>query len=118
MHALKPSYLPPQPTRRTRTVPRHKPQPRPRPHRAIVIETTVKLSVNAVLSVAAIGALVQLLPYRSSQLAKLQELQTAVQSMNDRVDRAQAHFSQYFDPYQTESNMEAQSNRIGAQQRR
>lgn len=115
MHALKPSYPLPQPLRPRRTVPRLKPQ---RLHQAIVIETTIKLSVNVVVSVAAISALAQLLPYRASQETKLQELEVAVKSASDRVQLVQDHFKQYFDPYQAGANMQLQSGRIGAQQRR
>lgn len=115
MHALKPSYFQPQPLRRHRTVPRLKPQ---RPYQAIVLETTVRLSVNVVLSVVAISALAQLLPYRASQETKLQELQVAVKSASDRVQQVQTHFKQYFDPYQVNANMQAQSGRIGVRQRR
>lgn len=118
MHALKPSYLPPQPPKRARTVPRTKAKQRQHPYRAIVIESTVRLSVNVVLSTVAISALTQLLPYRSSQATRLQELQVTVQSTDERVQRVQNNFRQYFDPYQTEANMQAQSHRIGAQQQR
>ncbi|MBD2036865.1 hypothetical protein H6F86_06560 [Phormidium sp. FACHB-592] len=118
MHALKPSSFPPQPQRPLRTVPRQKTKVKQRPYRAALIETTVKLSVNVVLSAAAIGALSQLLPYRSSQAAKLQELQVTVAATEERVERTQNKFKQYFDPYQTGANMQAQSNRIGTQQRR
>lgn len=118
MHALKPSYLPPQPLRPSRTVPRHKVKIKQRPYRAVLVEATVKLSVNVVISAVAIGALAQLLPYRSSQAAKLQELQVTVKATKDRVQRTENKFNQYFDPYQTDANMQAQSNRIGAQQRR
>jgi hypothetical protein len=83
-----------------------------------VIETTVRLSVNVVLSTVAISALAQLLPYRSSQAGKLQELQGSVRSTGERVQRVENHFKQYFDPYQTDANMQAQSHRLGAQQRR
>lgn len=119
MHALKPSYhIPPQPLRPLRTVPRQKTKAKQRPYRALVIEATVKLSVNVVVSAVAIGALAQLLPYRSSQAAKLQELQVTVKATEERVERTQKKFNQYFDPYQTDANMQAQSNRIGAQQHR
>lgn len=117
MHALKPSSLP-QPQRPLRTVPRQRTKARQRPYRAALIEATVKLSVNVVLSAVAIGALAQLLPYRSSQAAKLQELQVTVAATEERVERTQNKFKQYFDPYQTDANMQAQSNRIGTQQRR
>lgn len=115
MHALKPSY-PPQPLRPFRTVPRQLKVKQG--YRAVVVEATVKLSVNVVLSAVAIGALAQLLPYRSSQTAKLQELQVTEKATQERVQRTQNKFNQYFDPYQTDANMQAQSNRIGTQQRR
>lgn len=118
MHALKPSYLPPQPPRRARMVPRAKTKQRQHPYRAVVIESTVRLSVNVVLSMVAVSALTQLLPYQSSQAARLQELQVTVRSTGDRVQRVQNNFRQYFDPYQTEANMQAQSHRLGVQQRR
>ena len=118
MHALKPSYLPPQPPKRNRTVPRAKVKQRQHPHRPLAIETTVRLSVNVVLSAVAISALTQLLPYRAAQVSRLQELQVTVQSTGERVQRVQDNLQQYFDPYQTEANMQAQSHRIGAQQRR
>jgi len=66
----------------------------------------------------AIGALAQLLPYRASQAAKLQELQVTIAATGERVERTQKKFKQYFDPYQADANMQAQSNRIGTQQRR
>jgi uncharacterized membrane protein YhiD involved in acid resistance len=84
----------------------------------MVIESTVKLSVNVTLSMVAISALTQLLPYRSSQMTKLQELQVTVQTTDERVQRVQARFNQSFDPSQIDANMQAQTNRIGAQQRR
>ncbi|MBW4695760.1 MAG: hypothetical protein KME27_28760 [Lyngbya sp. HA4199-MV5] len=118
MHALKPSYLSPQPPRRARMVPRSKAKQQRRPYRAMVIESTVKLSVNVTLSMVAISALTQLLPYRSSQMTKLQELQVTVQTTDERVQRVQARFNQSFDPSQIDANMQAQTNRIGAQQRR
>ncbi len=118
MHALKPSFPPPQPQRPLRTVPRQKTKVKQRHHRGVLIESTVKLSVNVVLSAVAIGALAQLLPHRSSQAAKLQELQVTVAAPEERVERTQKKFKQYFDPYQTNANMQAQSHRIGTQQRR
>jgi hypothetical protein len=118
MHALKPSYLPPQPPKRARTVPRAKAKQRQHSYRPLVIEATVRLSVNVVLSTVAFSALTQLLPYRSSQAARLQELQVTVKSTDERVQRVQDNFRQYFDPYQTKANMQAQSHRLGTQQRR
>jgi hypothetical protein len=86
-------------------------------YRAIAYETTAKLTVNIVLSIAAVGALFQLLPYRSSQEVKLQELQAAVKSTGSRVQQVQAKFSYYFDPSQARESMQELTGRIDPQRR-
>jgi len=123
MHALKPSYSHLQSVSPQRTVPHRqqrqhqRPQERRYPYRAVVVETTIKLSVNLVVSAAALSALAQLIPYRHAQEAKLKELQAAVQSSKDRLQQTRSTFSQYFDPYQTKAVMQQQSGRVDAQQR-
>jgi hypothetical protein len=82
-----------------------------------VIETTVKLTVNVVLSTVAISALTQLIPYIDTQKTKLAEVQAAVKSTHDRLQHTQARFSRYFDPYQTKVLMQEQSDRIDPNQR-
>lgn len=118
MHALQP--LPPnlQPTRRSRKRPRTYAQARSQrhPHRLLAIETTVKLVVNVGISAAAVLALTHLLPYRSTQEVKLQELQAAVKSTDDRVQQTQLSFSRFFDPTQTKVLMQEQTNRIDPSQ--
>jgi hypothetical protein len=118
MYALKPSQPRPQPGKPQR--PRRKPNVRKRvsSSKAIAYETTAKLVVNVVLSMAAISALVQLLPYRSSQEVKLQELEAAVKSTGDRVQKVQSKFSYYFDPYQARESMQELTDRIDPLRRR
>ncbi|MGI0488338.1 hypothetical protein ACN4EK_23080 [Pantanalinema rosaneae CENA516] len=118
MYALKPSRPQPQPVRPLRVVPKANSRQKQRhAYRAIVYEASAKLAVNVVVSVAATAALIQLIPYRSSQEVRLQELQAAVQSTSDRVQRVQASFNYYFDPSQTREIMQEQSNRIDPQRR-
>jgi len=117
MHALKPSTLPLQPVRRSRTVPHAKVSTRRYPYRSIVIEVGVKLTVNLLVSAVAVATVAQLLPYRSSQEARLQELQVAVKSTGERVQQVKSSFTQYFDPAQSKVIMEQQTNRIDPQQR-
>lgn len=115
MHALQPSPPSLQPVRRSRKAS----HPRKQRHsqRAIALEAGVKLTVNVVLSMAAITALTHLLPYRTAQEAKLQEVQAAAKSTNDRLQRTQSLFSRYFDPYQARAIMQEQANRIDPNQR-
>jgi hypothetical protein len=115
MHALQPpTHLQPvQPVRRAVA----RPQVRRSPHRSLAVEFTIKLTVNLVLSTVSIAALAQLIPYRSAQEAKLQEIQAAVQSAKVRTQQNQANFSHYFDPAQSKQLMQQHSNRIDPSQR-
>ncbi|MBM0741456.1 hypothetical protein JOY44_07485 [Phormidium sp. CLA17] len=121
MYALKPPTPTPQSARPLRVVPKARAKAKPRrktkPYRAIACETVAKITVNAVLSIAAIGALFQLLPYRSSQEIKLQELQAAVKSTGSRVQQVQSKFSYYFDPSQARESMQELTGRIDPQRR-
>ncbi|MDX2244427.1 MAG: hypothetical protein NW224_27450 [Leptolyngbyaceae cyanobacterium bins.302] len=118
MYALKP----PQPDQSTirvnRVARRAKPRKRSRPYQAIAFETTAKLVVNVVLSVAAVTALVKLLPYRSSQEGKIHELDAALQSTDHRVQNVQARFQNFFDPYQARENMQELTDRIDPNRRK
>jgi hypothetical protein len=123
MYALKPPTPKPQSATPLRVVPKApakrkaKPRKKTKPYRAIACETAAKLTVNVVLSIAAIGALFQLLPYRSSQEIKLQELQAAVKSTGKRVQQVQSKFSYYFDPSQARESMQELTGRIDPQRR-
>lgn len=117
MYALKP---PPKqlPTRSTRTISKAKPRRQKASYQAIAYETTAKLLVNVVLSVVAVSALINLLPYRSSQVSKMEEMEAAVRTTRERVERERARFSYYFDPYQVRENMEQLTDRIDPSRKR
>jgi hypothetical protein len=118
MNALQPQspYMPP--VRHLRPVSQPAPQKKRHPHRAIAIETTAKLAVNVVFSVAAILTLIQLLPYCESQWTKLQEVKLEKLRASKRVDSLDLKFNRYFDPSQASAIMQEQSNRTGAQRQR
>ncbi|NJP10503.1 MAG: hypothetical protein HC866_14355 [Leptolyngbyaceae cyanobacterium RU_5_1] len=118
MYALKPpskSNL--QPVRPIRVSSHAKPSQRTYPYQAIAYETTAKLAVNIVISMASVVALVHLLPHLSSQEAKLQELQAAVKSTGERVQGVQSKFGNLFDPYQARENMQELTDRIDPMRR-
>lgn len=87
-------------------------------HQSIAIEATARLGINLVLGIAAISALVKLVPYNMVQEAKLKELQAEVSEVEGRVDRLQAEFNHHFDPKQSISVMQEQSVRMHPNQRK
>lgn len=111
MYATKPS----QPLRTPPRRPRRSPQTKARRrglYQRMAYEASARLVVNVVMSCVAVAALLHLIPYRSSQDVRLQELQVAVKSTGERVQRVQSNFNYFFDPSQARSIMEQQSNRI------
>jgi Tfp pilus assembly protein FimV len=117
MNALQSPRSTPRPVRHLQVVRKAAPPQKRQPHRVVAVETTAKLAVNVLLSVAAVTTLVQLLPYSMSQQAKLEELQAEVKTTEKRVDRLQADFNRQFDPSQAHSIMQEQSARVDAQRR-
>lgn len=85
---------------------------------ALTLETVVKLGVNSVISVAAIAALSNLIPYLVSHQAKLREIRTQVRETELQVNQLQDKFSRSFDPSQAGSVMQEQSARVNPNQRR
>lgn len=85
---------------------------------AIVVETLLKVLVNGVLSVAAIAALSDLLPYLQSNRAKLREMRIQVKEAELQVEQLREKFGNTFDPSQAKSVMQEQSARIDPNQRR
>jgi uncharacterized membrane protein (DUF106 family) len=73
---------------------------------------------NTILSMAAIAALVKLLPYQLTQQEKLREVRMEVQSTQERVNELRNNFSRNFDPNQTRKVMQEQSPRVDPNQRR
>lgn len=117
MNAIQPSRPPLQPVEPRRVVPQRKSRNRGRPYQSMAVQTTVKLTVNVLLSAAAVSALVKLLPYYQSQQEKLQEIQTEVKLTEGRVNRLRTDFNRYFDPQQAKNIMQEQSNRVNPGQR-
>ncbi len=95
----------PEPRRHRRT---HQPR-RSKPYKAIAIETFAKLAVNVTLSIAAVTALVQLLPYHFSTQAKLREIREEVKQTQARVNGLQNEFKRAFDPQQAKTVMQNNS---------
>jgi hypothetical protein len=83
----------------------------------MALETTVKIGANVVISVAAVSALVQLLPYHWLQQDKLREIGTEVKLMEGRVNTLNTKFSQNFDPRENKTIMQQQSYRFDPSQR-
>ncbi len=112
MNATQPSRRAPEaPEPRRR--PRRTQQPRrSKPYNAIALETFAKLAVNVTLSIAAVAALVQLLPYHFSTQAKLREIREEVKETQARVNGLQNEFKRAFDPQQAKTMMQQQSPRV------
>ena len=80
------------------------------------METVFKLSINVVLSAAAVSTLTRILPYQLSQQEKLQEIRAEVNVTEGRVNRLRDDFGRHFDPQQTRTIMQEQSNRVDPKQ--
>ena len=93
-------------------------QRQPDSYRTVAVESTVKLLINGVLSVAAIAALLKLLPYHQSQQTELQEIRAEVKRTQVRVGLLRDDFSRNFDPQQTRTAMKEYSPRVDPKQRR
>lgn len=118
MNALQPleppNYEPPKPKVRSR---QHS-QRRPKSHRGVTVEISLKLVANSILSLGAIAALIKLLPYHFVQQAKLQEIRLEVKETETRVANIRQNFNRYFDPAQAKKVMQEQSPRLEPNQRR
>ncbi|PLZ95857.1 hypothetical protein CEN50_20700 [Fischerella thermalis CCMEE 5268] len=117
MNAIQPSRPPLQPIPRRQVAPRPKRHLRQRSYQVMALETTAKIGVNIVISVAAVTALVRLLPYHWSQQGKLQEINTELRQVEARVNALNVEFSRNFDPRQAKSIMQEQGYRFDPNQR-
>lgn len=104
-------------TRRSVPRTRRHAQQRHQPHQLVATEVGVKLAVNLILAIAAVSALVKLIPYNLTQQAKLRELTTEVAAVEGRVDQIQTDFNRHFDPRQATSVMQEQTSRVQPGQR-
>lgn len=117
MNAFQPSRPPLQPIQQRRVNPRPKRRLRQRSYQVMALETTAKITVNLVISAAAVSALIQLLPYHWSQQEKLRAIRIDVKQMEERVYQLQAQFSRNFDPRQAKMIMQEQGYRFDPNQR-
>lgn len=106
-----------QPTPKRLKSPRPKRHLRARSYQVMALETTAKIGVNVALTVAAVSALTQLLPYHWSQQEKLRAIRTEVNLAETRVSTLKADFSRNFDPGQTNQIMQQQGYRFDPNQR-
>ncbi len=81
-------------------------------HLGITIETTAKLFTNVVLSIFITSALLKLWPHYQSTQEKLQVIESEIESTVEKLNQKKANFSRYFDPSQTKTIMQEQSNRV------
>ena len=117
MNAFQPSRPPLEPIQKRRVAPRPHRHLRQRSYQVMALETTAKIGVNVVISVAAASALVQLLPYHWLQQVKLREIGTEVKLMEARVSTLNAQFSRNFDPRENKTITQQQSYRFDPNQR-
>ena len=83
MNALK--YPEPTPVRKPPLKTRRKKLPQRQPQGVVAAEIVVKVVVNTILSVAAITALIKLLPHHFSQQSKLDDVKQEVSRTEKRV---------------------------------
>jgi cell division protein FtsB len=114
MHALQP--LEPPKSRRARQ--RRPSKPPSNSHQELAAEIKIKIAANVILSLAAMAALVRLLPYQFAQQEKLVQVHQDVQEIEARVERLRDNFSRNFDPNQMRKIMQEQSLFIDPNQRR
>ncbi|MGL5034549.1 MAG: hypothetical protein ACRC6M_12195 [Microcystaceae cyanobacterium] len=113
------SFQPSAPRRSSAPRRRSRPKIAFRPeHQWVVAEIFLKLGLNSILLVAAIAALVRLLPYHQVQQAKLDQVKMQVQETEQRVAELRKDFNRSFDPRQARKIMEEQTPRIAPNQRR
>jgi hypothetical protein len=82
----------------------------------ILVEATVKIILNILLSVCALSALFKLWPEYQSVQDKLQVITAEVKLTEERVSKERANFSRNFDPGQARSIMQEQSHRLDPEQ--
>lgn len=101
-----------------RLIKRRRQRQRSNSHQVVAVEITTKLLVNGILSLAAIVALVKLLPYQLLQQEKLHEVRVKVEETEIRVNSLRENFSRNFDPSQSKNVMQEQSSRVDPNRRR
>jgi hypothetical protein len=127
MNALQPQHDPsprrparspqaPPPQRRSRTQSRAHSR-RQSPHRAAVLEVSLKLTVNLILVATGVCTLARLIPYNMSQQSDLERLRTEVKEASAKVGGLQEDFDRHFDPQQALNVMQEQNIRFNPRQK-
>ncbi|MGF1457464.1 MAG: hypothetical protein ACFBSG_00400 [Leptolyngbyaceae cyanobacterium] len=83
--------------------------------RAFGWELTGKLTVNLLLTLVALAALVKLIPYYQTQRQVLQDLDLSIDTLQAHNQRLRGDFSRYFDPAQTSQVLQENGARESAQ---
>ncbi|NEQ51975.1 MAG: hypothetical protein F6K11_17860 [Leptolyngbya sp. SIO3F4] len=76
---------------------------------SLVLESTVKLTVNILLAVVATSTIARLLPYYQQQKSELDQLNQSILSLKKERDGVWEDFSHNFDPEQSGRIMREQS---------
>jgi len=118
MSALRKPAIPYEATPNRRVVAMPRPASRRRGYSTLALETLLKLTVNGVLSAAALVALINLLPYHWTQQERLSEVRTEVRQTEKRVAQLRDNFSRSFDPGQAQNVIQEQSGMTAPSQRR
>lgn len=121
MHAPLPSPAPSperSPLRRQRPpLRRQRPLTRRLARHTPVFELSARLAVNAILTVAALSALNQLVPYLQTQTERLDKVNQAVDAATATHAKRKAEFNRYFDPTQASRLIQEYSGYKAPQER-
>ncbi|MDB9526734.1 hypothetical protein PN498_12100 [Oscillatoria sp. CS-180] len=96
--------------RQKRQKQRH-PKARSARYRALGWEMTGRLTVNLVIALMGLSALVRLIPYYQTQRQFLQQTESSLEQVQSQNSRLRADFTRYFDPAQTSQAMQESSDR-------
>jgi hypothetical protein len=86
--------------RKARTTPKQRQQQQQRQYRLMATEASLKLAVNVLVSGVALVTLCNIIPSRSAQQGKLQEVRAEVKATEQRVSQLQGEFGRAFDSSQ------------------
>lgn len=87
-------------------------------HGELAIEIGVKLLINGLLSYVAISTILKLYPHYQAQQVKLKEINAEVKETQIRVEKLREKFGRSFDPTQTKTIIQMNSDKVEPNQRR
>lgn len=86
--------------------------------RAIAFESSVKLTVNLLLTIVATTTIAKLVPYYQSQQQRFTTLQKSVQAAEQKNSELRSQFNRNFDPTQASRIMQEQSGKAYPNQKK